>query len=310
MRSLLLTLGIVMLLSACSTSKGQVPAPVAEKIPHVMTLHGVTRTDDYYWLRDDERKDPKVLAYLNAENRYTAAYFKPLKPLQDGLYKELTERLVADESSVPYQWHQHSYYHRYQEGSEYPLISRKGADGVEQVMLDVNERAKGHEFYGLGGASVSPDETMLAFGEDVLSRRVYHIYFKDLASGDMITDVLENTEGRVVWANDNKHVFYIAKDLKTLLGYQVYRHELGTKQSSDVLVYEEQDDSFYISLGKTLDESQIVLFQESTTTSEVSILDASEPLGLFKPVLAREEGHEYSVSKLGDTYYILTNWQV
>ncbi|MCI2962431.1 S9 family peptidase [Shewanella sp. N2AIL] len=309
MRSLLLTLGIAMLLSGCSTSKGQVPAPVAEKIPHVMTLHGVTRTDDYYWLRDDERKDPKVLAHLEAENRYTAAYFKPLKPLQDGLFKELTERLVADESSVPYQWHQHSYYSRYKEGGEYPLISRKGVDGVEQVMLDVNERAKGHEFYGLGGASVSPDETMLAFGEDVLSRRVYHIYFKDLASGDMIVDVLENTEGRVVWANDNKHVFYIAKDLQTLLGYQVYRHELGTKQSSDVLVYEEQDDSFYISLGKTLDESQIVLFQESTTTSEVSVLDASEPLGLFKPVLAREEGHEYSVSKLGDTYYILTNWQ-
>lgn len=309
MRSLLPTLGIAMLLSACSTQKGQVPAPVAEKIPHVMNLHGVTRTDDYYWLRDDTRNDPKMLAHLQAENRHTQAYFTPLKPLQDSLFNELTGRLVADESSVPYQWHQHTYYHRFQEGGEYPLMGRKGSDGVEQVMLDVNARAKGHEFYGLGGASVSPDETMLAFGEDVLSRRVYSIYFKDIASGDMITDVLENTEGRVVWANDNRHVFYIAKDVQTLLGYQVYRHELGTPQSRDVLVYEEQDDAFYISLGKSLDESQIVLYQESTTTSQVSMLDASDALSLFKPVIEREEGHEYSVSKLGDDYYILTNWQ-
>lgn len=309
MRSLLPTLGIAMLLSACSTQKGQVPAPVADKIPHVMNLHGVTRTDDYYWLRDDTRSDPKMLTHLQAENRHTQAYFTPLKPLQDSLFNELTGRLVADESSVPYQWHQHSYYRRFEAGNEYPLISRKGSDGIEQVMLDVNARAKGHEFYGLGGASVSPDETMLAFGEDLLSRRVYQIYFKDIASGDMITDVLENTEGRVVWANDNRHVFYIAKDVQTLLGYQVYRHELGTPQSRDVLVYEEQDDAFYISLGKSLDESQIVLYQESTTTSQVSILDASDALSLFKPVIEREEGHEYSVSKLGDDYYILTNWQ-
>ncbi|MGL4517934.1 MAG: oligopeptidase B, partial [Shewanella sp.] len=119
-----LTLGISMSLSACSTHKGQVAAPVAEKIPHVMTMHGVTRTDDYYWMRDDKRQDPKILAHLNAENRYTQAYFKPLKSLQDGLFNELTGRLVADESSVPYQWHQHSYYRRYQAGSEYPLIAR------------------------------------------------------------------------------------------------------------------------------------------------------------------------------------------
>lgn len=303
----LLTLSI-----GCTSMKPVDPVqpPSAEKIPNEMTLHGIKRIDDYYWLRDDTRKNPQVLAHLEAENRYTKAQFAPFEGFQQTLFDELIGRLDKDESSVPYLWHSHWYSRRYKQGFEYPLVIRQGEpDGDETLLLDVNLRAEGHEFYGLGGVSVSPDESIIAFGEDTLSRRIYRVYFKDIASGKLLEDELTGTDGRVVWANDNKHLFYIAKDPKTLLGFQVFRHQLGTLQSQDVLVFEEQDDSFYISLGKSLDESRITLFNESTTTSEVSVLDADRPLGEFKPLLAREEEHEYSVAKLGRTYYILTNWE-
>ncbi|MEZ9197873.1 S9 family peptidase [Shewanella sp. 10N.286.54.B9] len=306
------TLSSVMLLGCTNmTSNTETIAPVADKIPHTMTLHGETRVDDYYWMRDDERKDPKIIAHLNAENDYTKAQFKPYDGLKKQLFEELVARLDKDESSVPYFWHNHLYYRYYKEGFEYPIVARKTAidSNDELVLLDVNERAAGHDFYGLGGVSVSPDETKLVFGEDLLSRRIYSLYFKDLVSGELIADKLEGTDGRVVWSNDNQHLFYIAKDPQTLLGYQVFRHQLGTDQSKDVLVYEEQDDTFYIGLGKSLDETSIALYAESTITSEVLMLDADAALGEFKAVLPREEGHEYSVSKLGDSYYILTNWQ-
>ncbi|PKG74618.1 oligopeptidase B [Shewanella sp. GutCb] len=307
-----LTLSTVMLLGCTNmTVKPQIEPPKADKVPHIMELHGETRVDDYYWMRDDERKDPKIIAHLNAENEYTVAQFKPYDALKKQLFEELIGRLDKDESSVPYFWHNHWYYRYYKAGFEYPVVARKVelASSEEWVLLDVNERAKGHDFYGLGGVSVSPDETTLVFAEDLLSRRIYTLYFKDLNSGELIKDKLEGTDGDVVWANDNQHLFYIAKDPQTLLGYQVFRHKLGTAQTEDVLVYEEKDDTFYIGLGKSLDETSIALYAESTVTSEVLMLNANAALGEFKPVLPREEGHEYSVSKLGDSYYILTNWQ-
>lgn len=286
-----------------------IQSPVAEKIPHEMNLHGVQRNDDYYWMRDDDRKDPKVIAHLEAENSYKKAQFAPFESLQQTLFDELVGRLDKDESSVPYLWHTHWYSRRYQQGFEYPIIARSKVLGeTETILLDVNVRAEGQDFYGLGGVTVSPDESMLAFGEDLLSRRMYKIYFKSIESGEFLKDTLEGTDGRLVWANDNQHVFYIKKDPQTLLGNQVFRHQLGTEQAQDVLVYEELDDTYYISLGQSLDETRIVLHHESTITSEVSVLDANTPLGQFVPLLAREEGHEYSVAKLGDEYYIVTNW--
>lgn len=312
MKITLLVLSAVLLFGCKNMTTPQaVKPPQAGKVPHSMTLHGVTRVDDYYWMRDDERKAPKVISHLNAENAYAKEGFKPFNELKQRLFDELVARLDKDESSVPYFWHNHWYYRYYKQGFEYPIIARKTAleSDQEQILLDVNQGAEGKEFYGLGGVSVSPDETKLVFGEDLLSRRIYTLYFKDLTSGSLMSDKLEGTDGGIVWANDNQHLFYIAKDPQTLLGYQVFRHKLGTEQSEDVLVYEEQDDAFYISLGKSLDESVIVLHAESTVTSEVSMLDADKPLTQFQPVLPREEGHEYSVSKLGDSYYILTNWQ-
>ncbi|WP_299795611.1 S9 family peptidase [uncultured Shewanella sp.] len=292
------------------TPADSVRPPIAEKIPTEMNLHGIKRIDNYHWLRDDARKNRKVLEHLADENRYTKAQFSALEGFKQTLFDELIGRLDKDESSVPYLWHSHWYSRRYKPGFEYPLVIRQSEpNGVETLLLDVNLRAEGHDFYGLGGVSVSPDESIIAFGEDTLSRRIYRVYFKDIASGKLLEDELSGTDGHVVWANDSKHLFYIAKDPKTLLGFQVFRHQLGTPQSEDILVFEEKDDSFYISLGKSLDESRITLFNESTTTSEVSVLDADMPLGEFKPLLAREEGHEYSVAKLGSTYYILTNWK-
>lgn len=287
-----------------------IPSPVATKIPHSLTLHGQTRIDNYYWMRDDERQSPEVIAHLNAENKYYQAQFAPFKSMQETLFEELIGRLDKDESSAPYYWHHYWYFSRYQKGGEYPIFARKQAlDSDEEVLLDVNQRAEGCEFYGLGSFSISPNEQLLAFSEDKLSRRIYTVQIKDLNSGKLLTDTLSNTDGRLVWANDNQHLFYIKKDPQTLLGFQVFRHRLGQDQSHDELVYEEQDDSFYLSLTKSLDESRILLCHESTVTSEISVIDAERPLSQFKPLLTRETGHEYSVAKRGDEYYILTNWQ-
>ena len=284
--------------------------PIARKQPHVLKHHGDERIDDYYWLRDDDRQSPEVLAHLAAENRYHKACFAPFESLQQTLFQELVGRVDKDESSVPYRWHGHWYYKRYRGDDEYPLLGRKRAlEGEEQLLLDANERAEGKEFYSLGGLSVSPDESLLAISEDTLSRRIYTIRIKRLDQESWLEDSLTDTDGEIVWANDNKHLFYIAKDPQTLLGNRVYCHRLGDPQANDRLVYQETDDSFYLSIGTSLDESRILLTHESTLTSEVSVLDAHQAEGHFKPLLPRETGHEYSVAKRGDEYYILTNWQ-
>ncbi len=177
------------------------------------------------------------------------------------------------------------------------------------LLLDVNELANGYEFYELGEVALSPSEQLMAYSEDTDGRRIYTVRFKDLNNDKMLDDVLENTEGQVVWANDNQTVFYVKKDLKTLLGYQVFRHELGSEQDQDVLVYEEQDSSFFMGLGKSRDESLIIIDLASTETNDMWILDANQPHGEFTALMPREEGHEFDIDKLGDTFYIVTNWQ-
>ncbi|MCG9712776.1 S9 family peptidase [Shewanella insulae] len=284
--------------------------PIARKQSHPLRHHGIERIDDYYWLRDDERQSPEVLAHLQAENAYHKACFAPFEPLQQTLFQELIGRVDRNESSVPYRWHGHWYYKRYRGDDEYPLFGRKRElEGEEQLLLDANQRAHGKEFYSLGSLSLSPDETLLAISEDTLSRRIYTISIKRLDQENWLEDSLTDTDGEIVWANDNRHLFYIAKDPQTLLGNRVFCHRLGDPQANDRLVYQEPDDSFYLSIGKSLDESRILLTHESTLTSEVSILDANRPETYFKPLLPREAGHEYSVAKRGEEYYIITNWQ-
>lgn len=292
------------------TKTSSTQPPNAEKKTYLMEKHGHQRVDNYYWMRDDERKNKQVIDYLTAENDYKEVQFSPYQPLQKKLYQELTNRLDKNESSAPYLWHGQWYYSRYQSGDEYPIIARKkDLDSAEEIILNVNDRAQGNEFYGLGETSVSPNSQLLAFTEDTLSRRIYTVVFKDLNNNQYLKDKIVGVEGNIIWANDNLHVFYIAKDPQTLLGFQVFRHKLGTQQSEDVLVFEEKDDTYYLELGKTIDESLITLSHDNTITSEVSVLDANQPLSSFSPIFPRKEGHEYTFEKKGDDFYILTNWQ-
>ena len=285
--------------------------PVAKKQAHALTTHAKTRSDDYYWMRDDERQNADILAHLAQENAYCDAQLAAIKPLQNTLFEELKGRIVKDDNTVPVKDGQYWYHSEVRGDDEYArhYRSRSMAMADKELLLDVNELANGYEFYELGEVALSPNEQLMAYSEDTDGRRIYTVRFKDLSSNKMLDDVLENTEGQVVWANDNKTVFYVKKDLKTLLGYQVFRHELGTEQHQDVLVYEEQDSSFFMGLGKSRDESLIIIDLASTETNDMWILDANQPHGEFTALMPREEGHEFDIDKLGDTFYIVTNWQ-
>jgi len=285
--------------------------PIAKKQPHALTTHAKTRSDDYYWMRDDERQNAEILAHLAQENAYCDEQLADIKPLQNILFEELKGRIVKDDNTVPVKDGQYWYHSEVRGDDEYARHYRSSSMAManKALLLDVNELANGYEFYELGEVALSPNEQLMAYSEDTDGRRIYTVRFKDLNSNKMLDDILENTEGQVVWANDNKTVFYVKKDLKTLLGYQVFRHELGSEQHQDVLVYEEQDSSFFMGLGKSRDESLIIIDLASTETNDMWILDANQPQGEFTALMPREEGHEFDIDKLGDTFYIVTNWQ-
>ncbi|AJW29002.1 protease 2 [Chania multitudinisentens RB-25] len=283
--------------------------PKAEKRPYPITAHGDTRIDDYYWLRDDERTDPQILDYLRAENAYTDEQLKPQQALRESLYQEMVARIPQQEHSVPYIKRGFRYQTRYEPGNEYALYVRQPEAASEQwnTLLDGNQRAEGHEFYTLGGLEVSPDNQHMAVAEDFLSRRQYDIRFKSLADDIWMDEVLENTSGNVEWANDSSTVFYVRKHAKTLLPYQVYRHVVGSDPQQDVLIYEEQDDTFYVSLEKTTSERFILIHLSSTTTSEILLLDAddiSRPPQMFVP---RRKDHEYAIDHYHQHFYIRSN---
>ena len=294
--------------SDTSTQPVIVP-PVAAKHPHTLKKHGDTRVDNYYWLRDDERQKPEVLDYLKAENAYTEAMLAPIKPLREQLYKEMVARIPQQDESVPYVKNGYRYQTRYEPGKEYAIYSRSKVEGngAPALLLDGNQRAEGHEFYALGALEVSRNNRWLAVAEDYLSRRQYRIQFLDLESGAWAADTLENTSGNLVWANDSKTVFYVRKHPKTLLPYQVYRHELGTDPAKDTLVYEEKDDSFYVSLYATTSEDFIVISLSSTTTSEARLIDANVPGQTPRLFLPRQVDHEYSLDHYRGRFYVRSN---
>lgn len=285
--------------------------PVAKKQAYTLTTHNKARVDNYYWMRDDERQNEDVLAHLKAENTYCGAQLAPMKPLQEAIFEELKGRIVKDDNTVPVKDGTYWYHSEVRGDDEYSRHYRSTSMSTDNksLLLDVNELATGYEFFELGEVALSPCEQLMAYSEDTEGRRIYTVRFKSLLTDEMLDDVLENTEGQIVWANDNKTVFYVKKDLQTLLGFQVFRHELGTKQSQDVMVYEEHDSSFFMGLGKSRDESLIIIDLASTETNDTWVLDANNPKGEFKPLMPREEGHEFDVDKLGDTFYIVTNWQ-
>ncbi|WP_085297465.1 S9 family peptidase [Cognaticolwellia mytili] len=298
------------------SSNNNITAPIAKKIPHKMTKHDHQRVDNYYWMRDDQRSDKQVLAHLNDENNYADAVLAEQESLQELLFNELKSRIVKDDNSVPTKdgkyWY-HSEISGEQEFSNYYRATSFSGNN-KTLLLDVNERAKGHEFYDLGDLSLSPNDQIMSISEDTDSRRIYSIFFKDLnqpsdTQDAYLTDVLEETEGQVVWANDNKTVFYVKKDLETLLGTQVYRHKLGSPQADDVLVYEEEDHSFYISLDKSRDDSQIYICLHATESTHYLVLSADKADGDFIELLPYREQHEYHADKMGNYFYIVTNYQ-
>ncbi|MEE4216845.1 MAG: S9 family peptidase [Xanthomonadales bacterium] len=284
--------------------------PRAEKRPHEMTLHDITRVDDYYWLRDDERSDPEVLAYLEAENEWFDAAMTPTEKLQETLYEEMVGRLDPDDSSVPYEKDGWWYYYRYEPGKDYAIYARrKGTmDADEEVLLDGNQRAEGLEYYNLGNLEMSDDHRYAAIAEDTLSRRIHEIRILDTQSGEFLPEVLGNANASLAWSADGQYLFYLDKHPETLLGYRVMRHELGTDPAVDVLVYEEQDVRFYTGLGRSRSGDFIMLYHQETESSEVQLLDANKPLGEFKPFLPREAAHEYSVNHANGRFFIRTNW--
>lgn len=283
-------------------------APVAKKIPYIHEIHGHQRHDDYFWLRDDKRQDATILAHLEQENSYTKQQMAPLADLQSELYDEMVARQEPELESVPYFKKGYWYTTRYDEGKDYSVYSRrKGTlDAPEQIFLDCNKRAEGFNYYQLGALSLSPDSMLMAFSEDVVSRRQYTLRFKNLATDEMLDDSIEDISA-VVWANDNKTVFYIKNHPETLLPYQVYRHRLGDDIKNDVLVYEEKDDTFYLNIYKTRSEQYLVICIDSTTTSECLVLDADDPTGLFVSFAPRTQDHEYSIDHFQDKFFIRTN---
>lgn len=283
--------------------------PKAEKRPYPITTHGDTRVDDYYWLRDDERADPQVLDYLRAENAFTEGVLQPQQALRETLYGEMVARIPQQEHSVPYVKRGYRYQTRYEPGNEYALYVRQPE--VESVqwdtLIDGNQRAEGHEFYTLGGLDISPDNRTLAVAEDFLSRRQYVIRFKNLNDASWADEVLENTSGSSEWANDSATIYYVRKHATTLLPYQVYRHVVGTDPHQDQLVYEETDDTFYVSLEKTTSERFILIHLSSTTTSEILLLDADDANSAPQMFLPRRKDHEYALEHYRGRFYIRSN---
>jgi len=282
--------------------------PVAEQKPY--TVKGPKeRNDPYYWLRDDTRKDPKMLTYLNAENAYADAVLAATKPLQEKLFNEIVSRIKQDDSSVPARQRGYFYYTRYETGGDYPIIARKpgSVEAPEQVLLNVPEMAKGHGFFSIGEWMVSQDNALLAFAQDSVGRRQYTLKVKDIATGRVHADSVENVEPNIVWADDNRTIFYIEKDPVTLLSKRVKAHVLGTPASADKLVYEEKDDSFYMGIGRTSDDKYLCIFLQSTVSNEQRCTSAANP-GEWTVVAPRERDFRYESDHIGNRWVIRTNW--
>ena len=313
MKQYLFTIGIGLSLifaSSCKQETRQMPdltPPQAKQIDKELTLHGDTRVDKYYWL--NERENPEVISYLEAENEYYQGMTAHTKELQDSLYAEIRGRIKEDDTSVPYKRRGYWYETRWEEGNEYPIYSRykESLENEEEVMFDCNEMAKGYEFYNLRGVSVSPDNTMAAFAVDTVSRRQYHIQIKNLETGEIYADKIDDTTGSAVWAEDNKTLFYVKKDPVTLRSTHIYKHVLGTPVESDEMIFHEADDTFGTYVYKTKSEKYIVIGSYSTLTSEFQILEANDPNGKFKVFSPRERGLEYSIAHHENDFYILTN---
>lgn len=281
-------------------------APKAKKTEKKLSIHGDTRIDNYYWLND--RENPEVIDYLKAENAYTKAMLKPTEKLQAEMFQEIKSRIKEDDSSVPYKLNGYWYETKFEKGKEYPIYQRykENLSAQAEVMFDVNQMAEGHAYYQLGGINISPNNRYAAFGVDNVSRRIYTIQIKDLSSGKILKDKIENTTGSSVWAADNKTLFYTRKDA-TLRAYQIWKHTVGTDQSEDELVYEEKDETFNVYVYKSKSRAYIIIGSSSTVSDEYRFIKADEPNAKFQIFQPRERNLEYSIEHYQDKFYIQTN---
>jgi oligopeptidase B len=287
-------------------------APVAEKKEHWRTLHEERVLDEYYWMYDYFGKGPdstNVVNYLKAENTYTETVMAGTKKLQEALFSEMKARIKEKDEGVPVLKNGYYYYKRTEEGKQYYKYCRKKGSltAPEEVLLDVDKMAEGHSYYAVTGTSVSEDNKLLAYGVDVVSRRQYDIYVKNLETGEVYTDVVNNTEGVPCWASDNKTFFYVAKNPVTLLSEKIKRHVLGSDAATDALVYEEMDKSNYIGIGKSKNNQYIFITSESTMSSEIRMIEAAKPTDAFKVFQPRLKDVLYDVMTLSDKFLVRTN---
>jgi oligopeptidase B len=276
----------------------------------VASIHGV-REDPYYWLRDDSRTHPEVLEFLRGETRYAAELLAPHQPLMRSLYDEMLGRIKQDDSSVPVLYRGYWYTTRFETGLEYPIILRQSAQAgaAPIVLLDCNQLAAGEAFFKLGSYEVSPDNRLLAYTEDVVGRRQYRLRVKDLTTGALLDDKIENVEAALAWADDNRTLLYVEKDPVTLLGRRVRRHRLGTSPASDPLVYEEPDEAFDLTVARSKSEELLLIGSESTTSSEWRYARVDDPTFSFQVFTVRQPDHEYQLDHLPGAFIVRTNWQ-
>lgn len=278
--------------------------PIANKQPKTLTLHGHTRIDDYFWM--NERDSKPVLDHLDLENKYAKSYFSSFEGLQKTLLDEFESRIDPNDVSAPFIQNKKTYQVRNEEGKDYVLVYQM--DGKkEQLFLDENIRAKGKSFYEMADWAPSPNNEMLAISEDFIGRRKYTITIRTNKNGKFLKDQIKDTDGSIVWANDNKTIFYVKKDPQTLREFQIYRHVLGTDIKNDVLVYQEDDEKYGVSVGKTITDKYIVIYCHSSTTSEMRLIDADKPSEKAIVFLPREKGHLYEVEHHENGFYILSN---
>ncbi len=282
---------------------------MVKKIPTRLETHGHVRVDDYYWLR--ERDNPEVIRYLNQENDFAAKAMVHTQEFEKKLFEEIKARIKQTDLSVPYKRDDYFYYTRFEAGKEYPIYCRKqgSLDEAEQVMLDGNILAQGHEFFSIGGSAVSSGQDLLAYAIDTQGRRIHTAYFKNLATGVLLPDVIPTVTENLVWGNDNRTLFYGKQDETTLRQHQIWRHIVGSDPATDQLVYQEDDETFSVYISKTKSKKYLMLVSAQTISHEYRYLDADQPRGEFTMFLPRARGHEYQVDHIGDRFIIRTNDQ-
>lgn len=295
-----------------------IKVPIAEKIPFELEIHGDKRIDDYFWMRlSDEQKNAvdkdeqaaKVIDYLNAENSYYDSVTADSKEFKEALFEEMKARIKEDDESVPYKKNGYYYISRFEKGSQYPIYTRKkgSLDAEEEIIFDINKEANGFDYFQLGGLNVSSDNKLVAFATDTVGRRQYFLRVKNLETGKIYDEIIENTNGGSTWANDNKTLFYTKKNPTTLRSEKIFKHVLGTDVSEDVEVYHEKDETFNVGVSKTKSDAYIIIASYSTVSTEYQILDANNSNDTLRIIQQRERDLEYSVSHFGDSFYILTN---